>query len=53
MKHNLKVLNDVIIKYLWKQMRARILIGILNLPKNEGGVKLVSLSKKELALKIS
>ena len=35
--------HDVIIKYMWKNKRARIPFEVLNLPKNKEGIKLVNL----------
>ena len=47
------IFNDMIIKYIWKLKVARIPLVALNLPKDQGGLKLVSLKAKEQALKIN
>ena len=45
--------EKIINSYLWNQKRACILLEVLNLPKDKGGLKLVSLRAKENSLKIN
>ena len=52
-KEMLRNFNDVISKLLWNQKRNRIEFQVLNATKDKGGLKLVSLSNKEIALKVN
>ena len=52
-KKLMAVFNEIISNYIWKNKRAKIPLEALNLPKDQGSLKLVSSETKEQSLKIN
>ena len=48
-----KNIDNIIRDFIWNKKKSKIAYGILQLPKKEGGLGLVSLEKRDVALKAS
>ena len=49
--HIIRNMENIIRDYIWDGKKSKIALGILQLPKQEGGLNLVDLKKKDISLK--